>query len=196
MKDSSRTLAPLAVLLVLIALPAHAEIVGGAVTGGISKERDGVFKKLAPPIGKVGSDNHQSPNLFGFDEQQDVTLEQALQVDILVAKGTVVRKKGPKSLKAGRPVASHYVFYDPVNGDIAGKVRFDADIIAIITGTKTLKASDFLATKTAAYLNPTARGIESNDRIRVTGPREITIDFTAVSPGDYIRVLTRPSGKE
>ncbi|NIP94272.1 MAG: hypothetical protein GWO24_12785, partial [Akkermansiaceae bacterium] len=59
--------------------------------------------------------------------------------------------------------------------------------VAIITSTNTLKASDFLATGAATYLNSSARGLETNDHIRLTGPREIFIDFTAGRPGDYIR---------
>lgn len=184
----------LTALLTLLLVPpaAYSTITGGSVTGGISKERGGVFKKLEPPIGEVGNDNHQSPNLFGFDEKQDILLEKDLQVDILVNKGRIVNK-APKMIAKGETIASHYVFYDPINGDIHGTVRFDSDILAIITSTNKLKASDFLMSKDATYLNPSPRGIESNDTIRVTGAREISIDFTAVSPGDYIRVLTRAS---
>jgi hypothetical protein len=182
-------------LTLLLPLPsAHSAITGGSVTGGISKKRGGVFKKLEPPIGKVGDDNHQSPNLFGFDEAQGITLEKNLAVDLVVKAGKILAK-GPKQITSGTTVSSHYVFYDPINGDIKGTVRFESDIIAIVTTTNKLKASDFLMSKDATYLNPSPRGLERNDHIRVTDPREITIDFTAVRPGDYIRVLTAAAGQ-
>jgi len=189
MKKTRTLFAPLLALLLMLQ-PATATITGGSISGGISKERGGVFKKLTPPIGNVGKDNHQSPNLFGFDETQNIKLTQDLLVDVLVDKGKIVRKTA-KKIASGETVSSHYIFYDPINGDIKGTVRFDSDIIAIITTTNKLKASDFLVITTdATYLNSGPRGIESNDIIRVTGPRKIYVDFTAVSPGDYIRVLT------
>ncbi|NIP94273.1 MAG: hypothetical protein GWO24_12790, partial [Akkermansiaceae bacterium] len=70
MKTSTMLLAT----LLFTSQAAHSGIAGGEVSGGISKERGGVFEKLSPPIGKVGDNNHQSPNLFGFDEKQNTTL--------------------------------------------------------------------------------------------------------------------------
>ena len=60
-----------------------ASIVGGAVPGG------GTFVLLTPPLtnsfgpaNTVGSDNFESPYLFGFNELQDVVLASNLVVDI------------------------------------------------------------------------------------------------------------------
>ena len=41
------------------------------------------------------------------------------------------------------------------------------------------------------YLNPALRGLESGDSVTITGLRRIDVDWTASSPGDYVRVLTK-----
>jgi hypothetical protein len=159
-----------------------ATIISGAVTGG---NAGGSFVKLFDPIGNVGSDNHQSPNLFGFDEEQNVFLASNLAVDLLAGGGS-------GTLAAGQVVASHYVFFDPaINSNIEGTVTFDSDIVAIITSRNNLDASDALVNLTANYLSPTLRGLEAADSVSITGARTIFVDFQANSPGDYIRVLTQ-----
>ena len=40
------------------------------------------------------------------------------------------------------------------------------------------------------YENPTLRGLESGDTVTITGLKTINVDWSAGSPGDYIRVLT------
>ena len=63
-----------------MALPASATIIGGAVTAG------GVFQKLVVPFtssptnNTIGDDNQQSPNLFGFDEEQNIIITSTIQV--------------------------------------------------------------------------------------------------------------------
>lgn len=93
-------------------------------------------------------------------------------------------------LLSGTTVASHCVFFDPQSGSIDGTVNFDADILAILTSTGTLAATDYLANTGVNYLNPGLRGLEAGDFVTITGLRQITIDFIARSPGDYVRVLT------
>jgi len=183
-----RFLASLVALLLPVS--ASATIIGGTVTGGTALPAGGTFVKLAPslpnpfgPANSVGSDTFQSPNLFGFDEDQNIVISAALAVDV-----------GTSPLPIGTIVASHYVFFDPgLSQHIIGTVDFDADVLAIITSTSHLFNSDFLAKTGVNYLNPNLRGLESGDAVTISGPRQILFDTTASSPGDYVRVLTASS---
>src|SRR5437016_5084421 len=74
-------LAGAALLPMLMAGPVLATITGGAVTGGTALGAGGTFVKLTPPLANpfgppnsVGNDTFQSPNLFGFDEDQNILL--------------------------------------------------------------------------------------------------------------------------
>ena len=176
-----------ALLLLATALPVTAESIGGTVTGGTALTAGGTFVKLTVPLANlfgppnsVGNDNFQSPNLFEFDEDQNIMLTAPLVVNV-----------GSSPIPAGTIVASHYVFFDPGPGQrIIGTVDFDADILGIITDTTNLAASDFLANTGVNYLNPGLRGLEAGDSVTISGPRQILFDTFASSPGDYVRVLT------
>ncbi len=171
-------------VLIMFAMSSYADatIISGAVTGGTAYKNGGEFEKLFPTIGNVGRNNHQSNNLFGFDEMQNVTLDSILKVNIgsNIAKGTVI--------------SSHYVFFDPRRSKtVKGYVEFDNDILGIITGRGKLMKSDYLGELSANYKNPRLRGLERIDHVEINelNLRRIDIDFfRASSPGDYIRVIT------
>ncbi len=175
-------------LTLTTATPARATIISGAVTGGTALTAGGTFVKLTRPLNNpigpantVGQDNFQSPDLFGFDEDQNILIGSALAVDVGTAPA------------AGTVVASHYIFFDPLAAEtMIGTVNFDSDVIAIFTSTGTLLASDFLDTS-VNFRNPNLRGLEpaQGDSVTITGPRQITFNSFASSPGDYIRVLTQ-----
>jgi hypothetical protein len=121
-----------------------------------------------------------SLNLFAFDEDQNILLAAPLATDA-----------GINPVPAGTTVASHYVFFDPgPTQNIIGTVDFDSDIVAIITSTGNLFASDFLINTGVTYLNPGARGLEAGDSVTISGPRQILFDTSASTPGDYVRILT------
>ncbi|HWB85198.1 MAG TPA: PEP-CTERM sorting domain-containing protein [Bryobacteraceae bacterium] len=174
-------------LLSLSTFTAGATIIGGTVTGGTAMGAGGTFIKLTPPLSNplgpadsVGNDTFQTPNLYGFDEDQNIHLVAPLVTDA-----------GTNPIPAGTTVASHYIFFDPGPSlDIVGTVDFDSDIIAIITGTANLANSDFLANTGVNYLNPALRGLEAGDSVTISGTRQILFNTTASSPGDYVRVLT------
>lgn len=176
-----------AALALAISIPAGATITGGTVTGGTAQTAGGTFVKLTVPLANpfgppnsVGDDNFQSPDLYGFDEDQNIVLAAPLVVDV-----------GASPIPAGTVVASHYVFFDPAPTlHMIGTVDFDSDVLGIITSTASLAASDFLANTGVNYLNPGNRGLEAGDSVTITGPREVTFDTFASSPGDYVRVLT------
>jgi len=187
----SRRLTLTAFLVVLAAPPAGATITGGSVVGESVTPR-GVFIKLSVPLknphgpaNSVGENTFESPNLYGFDEDQNIHLKAPLTTDV-----------GTNPIPAGKVVASHYVFFDPGPAtEIVGVVDFDSKVIAIITSTGTLASSDFLANTGINYLNPSARGLEPEDYVTISGPNQIMFHTRASNPGDYVRVLTEFSPK-
>jgi hypothetical protein len=176
-----------AVLMVLVLVaPASATIIDGIV---ISGGPGATFIKLPVPFTEstpdntVGNDTFQNNNLYGFDEDQNIVLAAPLTVDTVPG--------GPLTLPVGTTVASHYVFFDPAGvTSIDGTVDFDSDVVAIISSTGLLLASDFLANTGVTYLNPGARGLEVGDLVTISGVRQIRFDTSASTPGDYVRVLT------
>jgi len=172
-------------------VPVTATVTGGAVVGESTSPR-GVFIKLSVPLrnpfgpaNSVGQDTFESPNLYAFDEDQNIHLKADLAADV-----------GQHLIPAGKVVASHYVFFDPGPGtEIFGVVDFDSRVLAIITGTDTLAASDFLANTGVHYLSPSARGLEPGDYVTISDTNQITFHTVASSPGDYVRVLTEFSPK-
>lgn len=175
----------------ILVSPASATIIGGAVTGGSALTAGGVFQKLTTPLSNpfgpansVGDDNFDSPNLFGFDEGQNLNSGPS-------ALNFNVGPSGPGVVPAHSTVASHYIFFDPgPTTTNIGTVEFDSDIFGIMTTTANMNASDFLSAASVNYLNPSLRGLEAGDVVTLLGPRTIQIDFAASTPGDYIRVLT------
>lgn len=171
-----------------LTVPAHATIIGGAVTGGTALTTDGgTFVKLVVPFTEslpantVGSDNLQTSNLYGFDEEQNIVITSTIQVNI----GT--------NPVAGDVVASHYIFFDPLNSRTqTGYVDFDADIYGIATSRINLDDSDFLANTGVTYLSAGLRGLEGGDSaiIDPTNARRLLVNWGASSPGDYVRVFT------
>jgi hypothetical protein len=176
--------------------PVQASIVSGAVTGGGSLTYGGVFVELEVPFTEsdpdntVGNDTFQNPNLYGFNEEQNVVLTEDLTVDDL-ADG-LGGGSGSGIISAGTTIASHYIFFDPQgNRTQLGWVSFDANILAIISSVDNLTASDYLVNPGVTYLSPTLRGLEpADDTVTITGLQTISVDWYAGSPGDYIRVLT------
>ncbi|MGR8929851.1 MAG: VPLPA-CTERM sorting domain-containing protein [Gammaproteobacteria bacterium] len=179
----------------LLAEPSSATIVSGAVTGGQAFTQGATFVKLSVPFADstpdntVGDDTFQNPNLYGFDEDQNIPIASPLAVNIL-ADGNG-GQSGAGVVPAGSTVASHYVFFDPnATTTQIGTVTFDSDIFGVITSTANLEASDFLVNTGVTYLNPSLRGLEAGDHVTITALRTITVDWSASTPGDYVRVLT------
>ena len=168
-----------------IATPASATIVSGLVTGGTALGQGGVFVSLSVPLtgstpfNTVGADNFNTPNLYGFSESQNILLSSTLLMDIGAA------------IAAGTQVASHCVFFDPLDPTtMQGTVDFDSDVLGIITSSGLLLASDGLANTGVNYLNPALRGLEPGDAVTISGTRQIMVSVSAGSPGDYVRVIT------
>lgn len=157
----------------------------GVVEGGITRQSGaGTFVQLDPSAGfAVGNDTFNTDHLYAFDEVPAVRLEHPLEVDIGGEGGV---------LPAGLSVASHYVFFDSVNGVQVGWVRFEAPILGIAALEGTLFASDYLGHPAVEYISLYLRGLERDDHVWIDAedPRKLWVRWAGSSPGDYIRVFT------
>jgi len=134
----------------------------------------------------VGHDNFNTDHLYAFDEDQNILLTEPIKVDLGVNNGFIPQ---------GQVVASHYVFFDSIDGSHYGYVDFDAPILGIAAFQDTLAATDFLANNSVEYIGTELRGLEQGDDIWVdpTHPNRLWVFWAGSSPGDYIRVFTEKS---
>ena len=119
------------------------------------------------------------------------TLIEPIRVDI---GGDVQAPRG-SFIPAGTIVASHYVFFDSLDGIHYGHVDFDAPILGIATFQDTMAATDFLANTNVTYLSLELRGLERGDEVWIDAddPHRLYVYWAGSSPGDYIRVFTAQS---
>lgn len=176
----------LCLAVVLAALPgaALAFIIGGDI---IRQNGYGQFVKLdtrEPFV--VGFDTFDTPHLYGFDEDQNILLDAPIRVDVGGIDGEIAE---------GTIVASHYVFFDSINGIQHGYVDFDAPILGVAAFQDTMAATDFLANTSVTYISPELRGLEQGDFIWIDEkmPTRLWVFWAGSSPGDYIRVFTEKS---
>jgi len=169
---------------------AQATVISGEVTGGSASTRDGgIFIKLTVPFADstpdntIGNNTFDNSNVYAFDEEQNVMSDEIIRTDVGM------------DVPVGEIVASHYIAFDPVAAGrtVEASITFDAPIFGAATSTAFLAASDFLANTGVTYLNPTARGLEGNDRVMLdpNDPNTLLLSFFASTPGDYIRVFTQ-----
>lgn len=165
--------------------PANAFVLGGEI---LQQSGDGEFIKLDPSESfAVGADTFDTDHLYAFDEDQNITLIEPIRVDIgggdrgFIASGTVV--------------ASHYVFFDSVDGIQYGSVYFDAPILGIAAFQASMAATDFLANTNVTYISLELRGLERGDQVWIDedDPHRLWVYWAGSSPGDYIRVFTAQS---
>ena len=173
-------------LAMCVAHPAFAVVVGGEILRQNS-EGVGVFVKLETdkPFA-VGNDTFDDPNLYAFDEDQNIVLEEPIRVDIGGEQGMI---------ETGTVVASHYVFFDSLSGVHHGYVDFDAPILGVAAFQDTMAATDFLANTSVTYISIELRGLERGDRVWVdpVDPHRLWVLWAGSSPGDYVRVFTARS---
>lgn len=163
---------------------AEAYVLGGAIEKQLG---DGAFVKLETTESfTVGYDNFDTCNLYAFDEDQNILLDRAIRVDVGGENGVI---------GAGQVVASHYVFFDSLNGVQLGYVDFDAPILGVAATRPTMDATDFLANTSVRYVSPELRGLEPGDYLWVdeNDPFRLWVYWAGSSPGDYIRVFTARS---
>lgn len=164
--------------------PAVATVIGGGIVKQLGA---GQFVKLETDRAfSVGADTFDDPNLYAFDEDQNILLESPIRVDLGGENGLIA---------AGQEIASHYVFFDSVNGVHKGYVDFDAEILGVAAFQDTMAATDFLANTSINYISLELRGLERGDRIWIDpeNPYRLWVFWAGSSPGDYIRVFTARS---
>ena len=172
------------VLALIAALPGQATVLDGRI---IEQSGTGKFIKLEGDLSfDVGEDNFDTDHLYAFDEDQNITLPYDIRVDVggedgMIASGTVV--------------ASHYVFFDSLNGIHYGYMDFDAPILGVAALPDSMGATDFLANTSVNYISTDLRGLEPGDYLWIDeqDPFRLWVYWAGSSPGDYIRVFTSRS---
>lgn len=131
----------------------------------------------------VGEDNFDTCHLYAFDEDQNILLQEPVRVDIGGENGVI---------PAGSVVASHYVFFDSLNGIHYGYVDFDSPILGVAALPASMDATDFLANTQVTYISTDLRGLEQGDHVWIEedNPFRLWVYWAGSSPGDYIRVFT------
>lgn len=179
LKSLSITLA-----LAMATTPALATVLDGEI---MQQNGTGEFVKLDTDESfAVGNDTFDDENLYAFDEDQNILLEDPIRVDIGGEDGTI---------PAGVIVASHYVFFDSLRGIHIGYVDFDSAILGVATFQDTMAATDFLANTSVEYISIDMRGLERGDYVWIDreDPHRLWVYWAGSSPGDYIRVFTAKS---
>ena len=174
----------LAAILAMLSNPVGAIVLDGEI---LRQNGFGEFVKLdtSKPFA-VGFDTFDDDNLYAFDEDQNILLEEEIRVDIGGEEGLI---------PAGTTVASHYVFFDSLAGIHHGYVYFDAPILGVAAFQDTMGATDFLANTDVNYISTELRGLEEGDYVWIDAddPHRLWVYWAGSSPGDYIRVFTARS---
>lgn len=164
--------------------PGFATVLGGHIE---QQSGAGQFVKLTTDTPfSVGADNFDDDNLYAFDEDQNILLTAPIRVDIGGENGLIPQ---------GQTVASHYVFFDSLNGIQIGYVDFDSPILGVAAFQNTMGATDFLANTSVNYIGTTLRGLEEGDFVWIdeNDPFRLWVYWAGSSPGDYVRVFTSKS---
>lgn len=174
----------LAIIALALQTPAAATVIDGEITRQLGQ---GTFVKLSTESGfDVGEDNFNTDHLYAFDEDQNIELMEPIRVDIGGVAGRI---------PAGTTVASHYVFFDGLDGIQLGYVDFDAPVLGIAAFQDTMGATDFLANTNVRYISTELRGLEQGDYAWIDEkfPSRLWVYWAGPSPGDYIRAFTETS---
>jgi hypothetical protein len=158
----------------------------------------GMAVQIAPPA-SVKPGALLSPNILAFDELQNFLTP----VDIVLDASSGAELKNPEDVKPvviprGTCLSSHYVHYQPaVDSSATGRVRFNRPIVGVALLQATLDATNVFGAPGTDY--PVAPqcitavsdcGMELNPDVLRVGALAVEVDFSALNPGDRIRVLT------
>ena len=166
-------IAAVGIMLGMAASPAQAAILGVSEGGTIID---------APNSTRAHAT--ESNLMQGFDEKQNVFLQEALKVD----NGFV---------DAGIKVNSHMIFLDSPGSTWVDQKNiewlFDGDILGIMSdsaGNLEDASNSLLGLEGTTYQKLNARGFEGNDSYSIDGDK-LTLSMTVTSPGDWVRVVTK-----
>lgn len=191
--------------IVLAASPSYGAIIGGTstvTTRGGSFVGTFDFEKLDPAPSVIDSNQFESLSMQGFDEKQNVTLDQ----DFFVSDGWNEQNRSNSEvlIPTGTLVSSHFIFADtptPSRRIWSGEITFDQNIIGIIARRNSFTTTtDLLGLETTRY-NLNGRGLESGGD-RFPALKDIVsfdgnvLSFTISAGGstiDPLRVITHGS---
>lgn len=179
-------------------------LVGAISTAGVARAWIAAVQPaavlLTPP--SVVPGNPSAPDIWAFNEKQDVILPVPILLDVqpLNPGVHVPADLNPVWIPAGTCVSSHYMDYeDAVPSTATGGARFVRPILGVAVRQPTLDATNFLGRAGVAY--PTAANCNAvagvdcgmellpQDELRVDANR-VQVRFEAQTPGDRIRVVT------
>ncbi len=173
----------------LAAPPTTADGVIATTSGGITQ--------IAPPPSALGGDLNSTTTIWGWNEQQNVTLASNVRVDVNApgtydTVGSVVNVNVP----AGTVVNSHYFVADHTGPTVlTGTVTFPTDIVGIILVGGRADQTDVLGAPGTTYPGAvSSRGLElapTEDAVILPNLRTLTIRAHAGTGIDHVRVLTR-----
>lgn len=145
----------------------------------------GDILQTAPPASVVLGATTSNTVLFAFNENPTACV--TLAADLLTDGGVIF---------AGTRIKSHFFHsdFDSPGAPLGGRVRFDADILGVISTTMRLDRSDALSATATTYptgLEPD-RGLEAvpTDAYTVVAPRVIELQMDVTTFSDQVRVVT------
>ncbi|MGJ8695164.1 MAG: hypothetical protein ACSHYF_02520 [Verrucomicrobiaceae bacterium] len=176
------------------------------LTLGIDDASDLVnFAPPGPPDSTLFS--LQDPDhVYLFPEQQSITLEAPLLVDLSSADSTWPNSGKLSYLSKGRSISSYLIFYNPPKGKkvpvrkLYGSITFNREILGVICTAKPLALSDnILGIVMRKHALSANRQLESNDSLEGKVPhdtvtlssdrRSIHFNFNAREGIDNMRIL-------
>ena len=163
---------------------AAATILSGS--SGVGANFAKLFPVDSPPSAfQVGADNWNVDGVFwGFDEKS-VTL--GAQLNVFSGNGSL-----PTILAAGTPLSSHYIFFDPLVGQITGTVKFNAPILGVLWSTADVTGSNGLfGLQGVTYNFHEATGLEATDLFSLRGRHAHRELGSVGSGGSYPRLDRR-----
>lgn len=179
-------------------------LLGAISVGGVARAWIAAVQPAAvlftPPSVLPG--NPSAPDIWAFNERQDVILPAPILLDVqpLNPGVHVPADLNPVWIPAGTCVSSHYLHYeDAVLSTATGGARFVRPILGVAVRQATLDATNFLGRPAVTY--PTAANCNAvagvdcgmellpQDELRVDANR-VQVRFDAQTPGDRIRVVT------
>ena len=162
----------------------------------------GAALQIAAPASAVANTSLESfTAAFVFNERQNVTLSQAVQVNITTTGSfSTIAHLTPGAISVGSLISSYYLHADPVGSSgttyrFTGSVTFDSDILGIAGANAELVGSNFLGALGTTYPNAgTVNGVDfadGTDSVTISSNRR-TLDFSllAWAGSDALRVIT------
>jgi hypothetical protein len=191
--------------LLVVGVCVAATILTGSVSASIDQVVGGQITLLpTPPSSVLEGALESNDTMYAFNEQQNVTLPNAVPVDITdpgTYDSTADLVAG--SIPAGTVVNSHFIHADRLDGgghiQYEGTLHVDSDILGIALLEPSLDATDFLGA--AGTLYPTGVHVRrlnlenQNDLvIEQTDRRTVTVHSDLLGAFDQVRIIS--SGRD